>query len=838
MASEDISGRRYFTLKWERQIQLDCSADDEVDEILMGICGGKPSTVPMVTNEKTHQKRNVIIPESLSEGKNYEYPEFPKSPETRDLIMHALDGSLVFSGLLQEQKEAIVKSMEECRVDKGRLLIEQGAAGDAFYVVESGRFDILVEGAGKVAETTVGGSFGELALIMNQPRAASVKATEDSVCWKIDRKPFRYFLASSSKSIIDEIYEELQSVQVLQGLPKAHLYKLAAHTSKEFHKAGSTIIKRGDVGDKFYMLQKGVVACTKIGPEGGPYSSVELTAGAHFGERAFTHHQPRACDVLAKTDTTLITLSGQDFEALLGSLRDALDKKLFVNVIRGLPKFRSGSWDWNLMYELLVPFELADGQSATFDDEFVSVQSGGYLDVACSTTVASKKQESFRRTVGPGEYVGEDFLCSENYTVVKATAKLKDLGNIADDDFETSARSSPRPRSGRATTKGKKVSGYKLSKATLAKAMEEAKEKSRRASYDEDPNHSMSPADFQQLSIGRTLGTGTFGRVKLATKSGDCYALKQLCKKAMVDMNQAESILIERQILKRLAGHPFVLRLYGTFQSRDVCYLVLEFVQGGELFSRVEGGVPEKEALFYAANVVDAFDHIHGKSIVYRDLKPENVLIDSTGYTRVVDFGFAKLLKPNPDKKESYMKTWTILGTPEYLSPECVLGKGYSFEVDLWAYGVLVYETLIGRSPFYAANPDDTMKIFRHIVAAQVKFPKKLSGPTEAFVRALLAKDLKDRLGCQKGAAQIKRHAVLKPYNQDWDRLRSKKFPAPYVPKLKDPTDTSKFDNYPEDMAVDRFDGDQNSFTKFGPYVDNVPSSASSSKRKSSRSRS
>jgi len=182
-------------------------------------------------NEAPRRQKNVIMPEKMS-GTSYSFPEFAKSAQSTEIIMKALDSSLVFSGLLGEQKEAIVKSMEECRVAAGQLLIKQGDQGDAFYVVEAGRFDILVDGAGKVAETTVGGSFGELALIMNQPRAATVKASEDSLCWKIDRRPFRYFLATTSKNVIDEIYDELQSVQLLQGLPKAHLYKLAAHTSK------------------------------------------------------------------------------------------------------------------------------------------------------------------------------------------------------------------------------------------------------------------------------------------------------------------------------------------------------------------------------------------------------------------------------------------------------------------------------------------------------------------------------------------------------------------------------------------------------------------------------
>uniref|UniRef100_A0A7S3JUG6 cGMP-dependent protein kinase n=1 Tax=Aureoumbra lagunensis TaxID=44058 RepID=A0A7S3JUG6_9STRA len=737
------------------------------------------------SNTERQRDRNVIIPEREADGAEAYYPPkyAEKSEETKEILLKILNGNLVFSGLDHDQKIAIVKSMAECRVKKGDILIKQGDKGDAFYVVEKGRFDIVVDGTGKVAETKAGGSFGELSLIMNQPRAASVIATEDSLCWKIDRKPFRYFVKSTSNSIIDQNYKELQLVQVLQGLPKAHLYKLAAHTSKERYQAGETIITRGELGDKFYMLQSGTVECQRIGPEGGPYSKIELNPGAHFGERAFTHHQPRACDVVAKTNVVCITLSGPDFEALLGSLSQALDKKLVVNVIRGLPEFDSKKWDWNLMYELLQQREYAPGSQLEFSGEFLSIRQGRVSLYEFGT-------DRLISTLGPGDYLGETFLLS-------STVMSKNM--IA--QAET------------------KVLAYALSANQLIQAKE--KNENGEDSFCEDKKDKEKYPSLNQLIIKQTLGTGTFGRVKLAIynppskdKKKQVYALKLLVKSAMVELNQAESIVIEKLILAKL-NHPFILRLFSTFQSRDICYFMLEFIQGGELFSRVEGGVSENEAMFFATGICDALDHIHTKNVIYRDLKPENVLIDSQGYPRIVDFGFAKQLS-GPNKR-----TDTILGTPEYLSPECVLGRGYSYEVDLWAFGVLVYEMLIGRSPFFAHNPDDTMAIFRLIVSAKINFPKKISESVDQFVRSLLAKHPKDRLGAHQGAAHIKSSQVLRPFNSDWNQLRSKSIQAPYVPSVSKIDDASHFDPYPEDMDIKPFKGSQKQFTKFGPFIEN-----------------
>ena len=209
-------------------------------------------------------------------------------------------------------------------------------------------------------------------------------------------------------------------------------------------------------------------------------------------------------------------------------------------------------------------------------------------------------------------------------------------------------------------------------------------------------------------------------------------------------------------------------------------------------------------------------DHIHGHEVVFRDLKPENVLIDAQGYARVVDFGFAKVLPPTD-------QTYTILGTPEYLSPECVLGQGYRFDVDLWAFGVLVYEMLRGRSPFCPPNPDDTMAVFRLITAAKVKIPLSMSDDVAALVAHVLKRDRRDRLGDKTGAADIKAHPVFSNLQGDWQALRDKALPAPHVPDLVDQSDSSKFDSYPEDMAIAPYDGDQTIFIEFGNDIIDDP---------------
>jgi len=296
--------------------------------------------------------------------------------------------------------------------------------------------------------------------------------------------------------------------------------------------------------------------------------------------------------------------------------------------------------------------------------------------------------------------------------------------------------------------------------------------------------------EFEDLDVRRTLGTGAFGRVKLCAWSSSgppkVFALKMLVKKTMLEMKQTHAVLYERKILQQLR-HPFVLRLYMTYQSRDACYFLLELIQGGELFSRLtsfsDGEFPPQECKFHASATLLALEYIHSQNMVYRDLKPENLLIDTDGYVRLVDFGFAKRLNAEHS-------TFTIIGTPEYLSPECALGQGYRFDVDLWAFGVLIFEMLKGNGPFCPADPDDTMSIFKLISDCRIEFSKKevaqFGEAATSLCRQLLHRSRKRRLGSLKGGMNnVKEHAYF--IGIDWHAIFQRRHPAPWLPEVRDP---------------------------------------------------
>jgi len=243
--------------------------------------------------------------------------------------------------------------------------------------------------------------------------------------------------------------------------------------------------------------------------------------------------------------------------------------------------------------------------------------------------------------------------------------------------------------------------------------------------------------------------------------------------------------------------HPFVLRLYTTFKNPSSVFMLLEFVQGGELFSvlhtSTRDGVPDPQAKFYGAAVLSAIVYLHSKNIAYRDMKPENCLIDAQGYPKVVDFGFAKVIDG---------KSYTLCGTPEYLAPELVLGRGHNKAVDYWAFGILLYEMQCGYSPFADQNGMDQVVICRNIVNGKLVFPKDFNSDCKECVKKLIVRDAAQRLGNLRGGAdEIKEQKWFK--SLDFDKLLAKKLQAPWVPKIKNITDTSNFDPYATDEHVD-----------------------------------
>lgn len=299
---------------------------------------------------------------------------------------------------------------------------------------------------------------------------------------------------------------------------------------------------------------------------------------------------------------------------------------------------------------------------------------------------------------------------------------------------------------------------------------------------------------LNDFAIQRTLGTGSFGRVHLVQSKHNqrYYAVKVLKKAQVVKMKQVEHTNDERRMLQQVK-HPFLITLWGTFQDSKNLYMVMDFVEGGELFSllRKSQRFPNPVAKFYAAEVTLALDYLHGQNIIYRDLKPENLLLDRHGHLKITDFGFAKEV---PDI------TWTLCGTPDYLAPEVVASKGYNKSVDWWSLGILIFEMLCGFTPFWDGG--SPMKIYENILKGRVKYPPYIHPDAQDLLQKLITSDLTKRLGnLHGGSKDVMNHPWFAEVT--WERLQKKDIDAPYVPPVRGGVgDASQFDKYPEETEA------------------------------------
>ncbi|XP_041783150.1 putative protein kinase C delta type homolog isoform X4 [Anopheles merus] len=293
--------------------------------------------------------------------------------------------------------------------------------------------------------------------------------------------------------------------------------------------------------------------------------------------------------------------------------------------------------------------------------------------------------------------------------------------------------------------------------------------------------------DFHFLTV---LGKGSFGKVFLAElKNSDYYyAIKCLKKDVVLEDDDVDCTLIERKVLALGTKHPFLCHLFCTFQTDSHLFFVMEYLNGGDLMFHIQqsGRFPEARARFYAAEIVSGLKFLHRKGIVYRDLKLDNVLLDYDGHVRIADFGMCKL--------EIYLDKLadSFCGTPDYMAPEIIKGQKYNQAVDWWSFGVLVYEMLVGQSPFSGCDEDE---LFWSICNEIPWFPHYLSKEALRLLQSLLEKDASIRLGVlntMDEESDIKYHPFFNSIT--WDKLERRAVEPPFKPQVRHPLDTQYFD--------------------------------------------
>jgi len=729
------------------------------------------------------RRRQGVSAEAGATGNaNYQKVVHEKTAQAREMIAQATASSSLFAGLNDAQRNEVVDAMFEKKYTTGDKVIVQGDVGDNFYVVDNGEFDVILKQAGDKPVHTYqpGGNFGELALMYNCPRAASVVCRTPGSCWALDQATFRAILMAANKTALDSTASFLKSVSILSPLTDAQRDALGTVLEEIVYKPKQTIVREGDVADSLFLIKSGEVIAYKSTEDGNERGKElgRMKQSEFFGESSLEgDEERRKATVVADENVVMLKLSRYNFTELLGNLREVIKFNFNQKVLGSMDLFKELSEaEKALLVESLQEESYKNEEPVIVQgqvgDAFYIIKSGS---VAVAKTDEKGEVTIIKEYLGPSEYFGEMALMKDEPRMASVIA--------------TSA-----------------TTVMKLDRGTfnvLLGPMDDVLNRETKRRHMELARADRVPVRMEDLHVLSILGVGTFGRVKLVlnqAEGGVPCALKCMRKGQVIALKQVEHVMNEKNLLEQ-CQHPFLLELKATFQDDEEIYMLLELALGGELFSvlREKNRFEEPQSRFYAACVQSAFAYLHDKQIVYRDLKPENLLFDAEGYLKVVDFGFAKHIID---------RTWTLCGTPEYLAPEIITNKGHNLAVDWWAFGILMFEMLVGQPPFCA---DDPMDIYQKILRNRVAYPSSMSKAAKDLISKLLISVPAQRLGSlKKGHRDISGHPFFKPL--EFSALLKKEIKAPYIPNISSPTDTSNFDDYEEDNAEDwaRFNDKRN----------------------------
>ncbi|XP_043934107.1 protein kinase C delta type isoform X2 [Protopterus annectens] len=295
---------------------------------------------------------------------------------------------------------------------------------------------------------------------------------------------------------------------------------------------------------------------------------------------------------------------------------------------------------------------------------------------------------------------------------------------------------------------------------------------------------SHSKVNLDHFVFSKVLGKGSFGKVFLAELKGrnEFFAVKALKKDVVLIDDDVECTMVEKRVLSLAWDCPFLTHLYCTFQTKEHLFFVMEYLNGGDLMFHIQdkGRFDLYRATFYGAEIICGLQFLHSKGIVYRDLKLDNVMLDKDGHVKVADFGMCK------ENIAGENKATTFCGTPDYIAPEILLGLKYTFSVDWWSFGVLMFEMLIGQSPFHG---DDEDELFESIRVDSPHYPRWITKESKDLLEKLFEREPTKRLGV---TGNIKLHPFFKTIN--WVALERKEVDPPFKPKVKSPNDCSNFD--------------------------------------------
>jgi cGMP-dependent protein kinase len=647
-----------------------------------------------------------------------------------------IEGVVMFQVLTQAQRNGLIDSLTTLKYGSGSAIVNEGEIGELFYIIKEGTVSCCQQGQ-EIRRLSRGDFFGEQALIYSSTRTATCIAVGEVKCLSITRDKLTEALGASLQKIIYKnslriAFGKSQYLSQTSSAQQEQVINLMQVTTYAEH---SVVIADGTrKGDTLWVVVKGALA-----NEGN--SSVLAGLYAVLGEREILGegHGNYKGNVIAKEEADVAEITRTLLEHGMGAtLEAAAASNILISILKKAEIFNGLSYEslqrlsGCLTQRSYRSFEVIFEQGST-DSNFYIIKEGT-VDIIISGVKV--------RSITKLDYFGERSILSNT----KRTASIVAKGN---------------------------VTCWLLSRANFFSVV--------------SPNvidHLSARIDMQDESVSldmlapvQVIGRGNFGTVTLVVHkvNGTLYALKSVPRWKIVSYDIFESVVQEKAVLG-LLNHIFILKCIRTFKDPHRVYYLTEYIRGVDLFDALRhiGLVSDDIAKFYTAELVLVLSHLHERRIAYRDLKPENILVDSLGFMKLVDFGTAKIVST---------RTYTIVGTPHYMAPEVILGKGYDYYADYWSLGVMLYEFICGILPF-GNDLRDPYEVYEAVLKMKLQYPKYLICPFESqsMIEQLLSKHPASRLG--DSIHGLKSHSWFRGF--DWGRLNSKETLPPFIPEVPD----------------------------------------------------
>ena len=648
----------------------------------------------------------------------------------------------ILANIHYTQKTILCSFLYKENFQKGHFIVRKGDHANCLYIVKEGEVDCSLNG--KVVRTLrKGDNFGERSILIDSMRSLDCIAKTNCVCYSVS--------TSTLKSMLGDNFRNLLYLNFIKSaFNKSKIFSRfnVQLLDKVFHLFKPINLKSNDIAYKENYLKSSKIV---IVIDGHLINSITKEIVANRGTILFQYelfqnlNDKTDFDIIPQPDCLLIEANTNDFlNELGGNFKELMAQTEIMKSLNKISIFRNLS-SQKLDYIVSV---ITEEKFNDDEDIFRQGEEGDKFYIIKSGKVNILINDKYIRTLNEKEYFGERalFFNEKRSATIRAVGEVI-LFSISKEDFEKNIKGN--------------MKEHLMNRLYLQDNLVELKD----------------------LLFKMKLGSGNYGDVCLVRnkKNKFPYAIKSISRNQINTDQLHLNLELERSILLKI-DHPFIVKLVKSLKDEKNIYFLMEYIKGKELFDVIRdiGLLTKSQTQFYSASLMLAIDYLHERKFIFRDIKPENVIVIQNGYIKLIDFGTAK---------EIVDRTNTIIGTPHYMAPEVILGEGYSFQVDIWSIAICMYEFMCGGVPF-GENADEPMDVYLAIINEKLVFPNFCKDSDfKLLIQQMLTKNPIKRMS---KVSQVKTHIWFNGFN--WEDLMSLNMKAPYKPILK--KDVEEKDNY------------------------------------------